>query len=144
MRRRLLPALGFLAVFLSLADAQAARAEDGLFFRNKTRETVYIAVRTYTGTAWTIDGWCKVPPNQVVKVRDAIGNRYGYYYAASRARKWTGKFPNWINPSLPFAYGIQKRNGKEEISGNRHGHVSHGFRQFDAGQARSFTLNIAP
>ena len=123
---------------------QRPARKKGLFFRNKTHETVFIAIRTYERAGWTVDGWYKVGPNQVVKVRKSLGNRYCYYYAASRARKWTGQFPNWVRPSETFSYTIRRNNGQEELADNLRGFVSYSFRHLDVGQAKSYTLSIAP
>src|SRR4051794_16534596 len=81
--------LGWVVVAFGLmvcvtAPAQAA----GLYFRNRTGDTLKVAVMTWyrgdlttNGPYWTVRGWYVIPAGQEIQTNNLIESRDFYYYA---------------------------------------------------------------
>ena len=71
----------------------------GLYFRNKTNETVFVAYAYASpgcdGSEWAKKGWYRIVPGGTAKVLTGwAGNSKYFYYAEteSRTRVWQGPF----------------------------------------------------
>jgi uncharacterized membrane protein len=69
----------------------------GLYFKNKTNETVQVAI-SYPSSCpggWAVKGWWKLAPGQEKKVWTGWAGAHRFYYYAestSSGRQWSGDF----------------------------------------------------
>jgi len=140
MFRKLCFALALIAgVFAGNAPAWA-----GLHFRNRTGETVYVAVAyAENGNVWEVRGWYGVAPGHRVEVVTGDLNRRYYYYnanSASHRTLWEGSHYFYVHPT--HAFNIHRVDGVYRTL--PYGATMKGFRTIDTGQHRDFTLNLNP
>jgi len=80
----------------------------GLYFKNKTSETVLVAYAYHSpgcdGSEWAKKGWYRITPGATAKVLTGwAGNSKYFYYAETEGvtRVWQGEFITPL-PSNPF------------------------------------------
>jgi uncharacterized membrane protein len=132
--------------------------DNGLWFRNQTDETIYVAIDHHVSGSgsiavgdynlpavvpdgWMVIGWFEVPPKKMVQVLTGkLDNRYYYYYAKSKSSTWEGDFKKYIHPTKKFSY--DSTNPKTTTHLKDKGYVLHGFHKIDTKDATGFTMNL--
>jgi uncharacterized membrane protein len=130
----------------------------GLWFRNQTNETVYVAIDHHVSGAssisvgdynlpavvpdgWMVIGWFEVPPKKMIQVLSGnLDNRYYYYYAKSKSSTWEGKVHKYVHPTKKFSYDSTDKKKVGHLKDQ--GYVLKGFHQIDTGNATGFTMNL--
>jgi uncharacterized membrane protein len=131
-----------LAVTLLGSQASAARAE-GLYFKNYSSETVYVAVAYFdTGiNGWRVIGWYPVEPARTAQIlRGALDQRYYYYRANTASHRWVweGNYSFIAHPTQPFSI---LRMGGVYHAVPRGADMMH-FDKIDTGPFTHFTVNL--
>jgi uncharacterized membrane protein len=119
---------------------------NGLYFRNKSNEAVYICILFYTpenltvgaetSASWTATGWWKIDPGKTGRVLTAIANRYVYFHAQSRTHFWEGD-KNLLVSNGRFTYDVDRTKPAQ-----LQGYVSKSFRKLDTGSATRYVLDL--
>lgn len=155
--------LGKLNPFRPKTQINSLPTSSGLWFRNRTKETVFVAIDYHVSGSnsiavgeynlpvvvpdgWMVIGWFEVPPNKMIRVLSGdLKNRYYYYYANSKTATWAGDRkkgePNkFVHPTNKFSYDSSDPKATRDL--NRKGYVLRTFRKIDTQNATGYTINF--